>query len=293
LGPAEQQALFGVVAGIPGGQPELICGSRPLAKTFQQIAAHCVQWYVAVEFLGVDGVVEGGQHPSRIVELGGHLGFVDTRGRRSGGREQRRVVRGDLAPVGGRESWRGRVAGGDRGLQPERPWPGILGQGQRVGTRQCGKAPADAAAIPTTAILILKQHWVTSRVNTRGEPRAVQFDQRQQRLGLGVIGGGLRQHACHAQGHMAEVGPRPIGALACNMALGEDQVDYLAHRAKAFAAFGRGRYFEADVGLGELALATDDALRDGRLGNQKGACQRGVVEPADGAQRECAASVGG
>ena len=73
----------------------------------------------------------------------------------------------------------------------------------------------------------------------------------------------------------------------------EDQVDHFEHRREPRARARAARHLERHARLGERALGAHDALRDGRLGHQKGARDLVGGEAAEQAQRERDARLGG
>jgi hypothetical protein len=109
---------------------------------------------------------------------------------------------------------------------------------------------------------------------------------REQARDLAVV----RQERVHRArepqrlGH--EVVALQVGADAARVALVEDQIEHVQHRAQAFLALALGGHGERHAGVLDLLLRAADALRHRRLGHEIRVRDLGRREPADGAQRK-------
>ena len=86
------------------------------------------------------------------------------------------------------------------------------------------------------------------------------------RLGRDELG----EDAAQTESFIAQLRPDPVLAGRGRIALVEDQVDHLEHRAEARHANGSSRDLEPDARFGEGSLRPDDALGDGRDRDEKG-----------------------
>ena len=96
----------------------------------------------------------------------------------------------------------------------------------------------------------------------------------------------LREDAPEPQRVLAERGAHPVVAGGRRVAFVEDQVDDTEHRRQPRRELGAARHLEGDLRLGERPLRAHDALRDRRLGDEKGARDLVGREAAEQAQRE-------
>ena len=136
---------------------------------------------------------------------------------------------------------------------------------------ECGETTANEELVPERAILIEQQDGLARRTDAGLRPRGLDFHQRDQAVDLGLLRSQPGQDASQAQRVFAERGPHPVFARRRGVALIEDEVDDLEHRRQTRGALGAARNLEGNALLGERPLGADDALSDGRLGDEEGA----------------------
>jgi hypothetical protein len=222
-----------------------------------------VQEVVAGERLGDLGLVDQSEAGRGA---GGHRdrrGAVqpDHRGRRAG---QPRVVQAhDLPPVGRLGGRRLGVDRGDRGLELVRPE--ILAPERPLDQR----APlGDPPPVPPRPVLVLEGDERAVVVQAGLAAAVLEQHQREQPLDLGDPRQQLVEHPREPDRLRAQVRPdqRPAGG---RVALVEHQVQHRQHRRQALRQLGRVRDPVRDAGVADLGLGPDDALGDGRLGDQE------------------------
>src|SRR6185437_9153691 len=100
-------------------------------------------------------------------------------------------------------------------------------------------------------------------------------------------------HPAESERVFAERGTQPIVAGRRRIAFVEHQIDDPEHRGEALGELLAARYFELYAMLGKGSLRPYDALRDRRLGQEKGARDLHRRQSAEQAQRECDPGLGG
>ena len=121
----------------------------------------------------------------------------------------------------------------------------------------------------------------------------MQLHQCHQAVHLGLPCRQLRHGTAQAQGLVAQRWPHPILARGGRVALVEHEVDHVEHRGEAQVELRAARHLERHVRLRQRPLGADDALGDGRLGDEKRARDLVGGEPAEQAQRQGDARLGG
>ena len=181
------------------------------------------------------------------------------------------------------------MTGGDRGLQRVR----------RRARRRVASARSSAARPRRISSWSQRaRFWSSSRIGSPDGPtRARARDawisiSATQAVHLGLARRELGEDAAETQRVLAQRRSHPVVAGGRRVAFVEDQVDDLEHRRQARGQLGAARHLERNVRLGERALGADDALRDGRLGHEKGARDLVGGQAAEQAQRERDARLG-
>ncbi len=111
-------------------------------------------------------------------------------------------------------------------------------------------------------------------------------------MDLGLVGRQPREDAADAERLIAELGAHPVFAGGGRVALVEDEVEHLEHRAEPGLAFVAARHLERHMRIGQRLLGAHDALLDRRLGHEIGPRDLGRGEAADEPQRQGAARLG-
>ena len=189
------------------------------------------------------------------------------------------VQRGDLPPV---SVWLG-VARGDRGVQLVRA--GAAGLERPF---QQGGALGNLGRVPSAAVLVAEQDELT-RVAGSGLPARVgEQQQRQQARDLRLVRHERRERAGEPDRLLTQRASHQVGAIRCQVTLGEDQVDGPEHRRQASRQVFTARRFQPYSGLADLALGPDQALRHRRLRDDEGGgdLRRGQAAHAAQGQRD-------
>ncbi len=176
----------------------------------------------------------------------------------------------------------------DRGLDLVGPRPADL-----EGAAQKHLPFADPDAIPARSILVVEQDQLTPCPHPGFAASVVEQHQREQPEHLRLRGNQLVDDACQADGLGAQLTSNERVTRGRRIALIEDQVEHMEHPVEALGEQLSGRYAIGDPGGPNLALGPDQALRQGRLGEQEGAGDLRGREAAQGAQRERDASIHG
>ena len=195
-------------------------------------------------------------------------------------RLERLVERGDARPVGDRRD----VLERDRRLHP------VL-----VARRAGGERAAllDLVRVPQRAVLVVEQHQPPVGVDARVAARVVQEHQREQPARLGPLGHQLGQQAAEPDRLRAQLAPHERLARGRRVALVEDQVDRGEHRRQPVRQLLVLRHPVGDAGVGDLALGAHEPLGHRRLGDEERARDLRHRQPAERAQRERHARLGG
>lgn len=151
----------------------------------------------------------------------------------------------------------------------------------------------DEELVPASAILFVQRDGLPRRTRTGSRPRRLELHQRDEAVHLGLAGCESGQQAAQAQGLLAEVLAHPSVAGGRRVPLVEHQVDDLKDRRKARRPVRSHRDLKGDPEGGEGALGTDDALRDGRLGDEERARDLLGAQAAEQPQRQRHPRLGG
>ena len=158
--------------------------------------------------------------------------------------------------------------------------------------RQSGEAAVNQKLIPQRAILFEHQNWFTACADASTRATRLNFHQRDEAVNFGFAQARVRRDAAKPQRVFAERGAMPVVTRRGRVAFVENQIDHLQNICETFRKFSAARNFVGHVCIGECAFGADDALRDRRLGHEKGACDFVGGEAADQAQRERELRVG-
>ena len=120
----------------------------------------------------------------------------------------------------------------------------------------------------------------------RGAPRVGEQHEREQPRDLGVVRQQAVKDPRQSDRLVREIGPVQIGPRAAGVALVEDQVEHVQHRAEPLGALLLGGQREGDARGLDALLGAADPLRHRRLGHEERARDLGGGEAADRAQRE-------
>jgi len=150
----------------------------------------------------------------------------------------------------------------------------------------------DLPLIPARAVLVLQQHELARGGGPRHAPRLVEQHQGQQADHL-RLRQQRHQQTAQADRLAREVGPRQRLPRGGRVPLVEHQVDHLEHGLQPFRQLGLGRHPVGDARVADLGLGAHDPLRHGGGGEEEGARHLVGGEPADLAQGQGHAGVGG
>ena len=170
----------------------------------------------------------------------------------------------------------------DRGLQRV----GAFGGAEGLRPGQCRVPPVDEEAVPRAAVLVQEEDGGAGGAGAGAQARGVELHQGNQSVYLGLFGRQGGEDPAQPEGFRAQLGAQPVVAGGGRVTLVEDQVDDLEHRPEPGGAIVTARHLERDAGLGDRLLGADDALGDGGLGDDVGACDLGHGEAPDEAQGE-------
>ncbi len=181
-------------------------------------------------------------------------------------------MRDDGIPVGGVGRARTGMAGGDGGLQ-------------FIGTRLAGQLLRAAPARPAPRLISSQSQrarsWSSSRMgwpwaSVRARSReACSSSSATRPCASRCAGASAVSMRARRMRLLAQRGPHPVIAGGGRIALVEDQVDHLQHGREAFLQLLAARHFEGHLRVGQRALGAHDALGDGGLALQEGACDLG------------------
>src|SRR2546428_975620 len=150
----------------------------------------------------------------------------------------------------------------------------------------------DEKRVPTATLLIDQQDDLARRADTCARAGRLDLHQRDEPVDLRLVWREAGQDAAETEGVVAQ--PRAHQVIACGrrVALVEDEVDDLEYRREASVELGSGGHLERNARLGERPLCADDALCDGRYGDEK--CPRDLLcrETREQAQRKRDARLG-
>src|SRR6266581_2103771 len=149
-----------------------------------------------------------------------------------------------------------------------------------------------SAAVRARAVLIEEQNRLSRRADPRERARRLYLHKRDQTVNFRFLRNELGHDASEAQRLLAERGPHPVLARGRRVAFVEDEVNDFEHRCETRGELVLARDLEGDARLGKRALRADDALGDGRLGDEEGARDLVGRQAAEQAQRERGARLG-
>ena len=187
----------------------------------------------------------------------------------------------DLPPVGLLRARGFGMHRGNRGLQ-------LIGA-DPTAPQRCfdqRQSLADLDAIPQRAVLLFEGHQHAGGVDPGPAARIVQQHQCQQAeiFRLGRVD--VAQHMSEPDRLGAQLAAGQCIPRRCEVAFVEDQVDDRLHRGAAVAEPVLGRHLVRDARVVDFALGAHQTLRQGRLGNEKGAGDLAGGKPAQGAQSQ-------
>ena len=102
------------------------------------------------------------------------------------------------------------------------------------------------------------------------QARRLDFEQRDEAVHLGLLRGELRQNPGEPERIVAQLRSRPVVSGGRRVALIEDEVDHIEHRRQPGRAVVPARDLEGNARLAQRPLGPDDALGNGRFGDEKG-----------------------
>src|SRR5262245_60846622 len=153
----------------------------------------------------------------------------------------------------------------------ERSLQGIRTSAERLCALERGEAAANEEMIPTRAVLLQEENRLTIWTCARGGTRGVELHERDEAVNLRLVRHERGEHATEAHGVFAERRAHPVITRRGGVTLVEDEIDHLQQRPQTRGALGQWRHLEGDAGLAERTFGAHDALRDRRLGDEKGA----------------------
>src|SRR6266581_7038516 len=284
----EEELALARVARERGRAFELRAPLVQAAELDEEVAAHSRQKVVGLESrIGGERIDE--RQPLRRAERHRHrdraIQLDDGGGRELG---ERIVERRDARPVRLRRGARARVADGDRRLECIRTEPAA----EPLGALERRETAAHEQMIPARAVLIEQEDRLSRRADPRERARRLYLHKRDQTVNFRFLRNELGHDASEAQRLLAERGPHPVLARGRRVAFVEDEVNDFEHRCETRGELVLARDLEGDARLGKRALRADDALGDGRLGDEEGARDLVGRQAAEQAQRERGARLG-
>ena len=144
----------------------------------------------------------------------------------------------------------------------------------------------DPVAIPARAVLVLEQDQVAGRRHARLAAGVLEEHQGEQPERLRLVGHQLGQDPGQADRLDRQLAADERLAGRGGVALVEDEVEDPQHGIEPLGQEVVGRDAIRDPRLADLALGPDEALGQGRLGDEEGAGDLGCREAAERPQRQ-------
>ena len=144
----------------------------------------------------------------------------------------------------------------------------------------------DPIGIPEAAILVVEQDQLACRSDTRLASGVVEEHEGQQSGRLGLIGEQRHHGPCQPDRLGAQLAPDERITRGGRIPLVEDEIQHAQDTVQPLGKQLRRRDTERDARVPDLALRSDEALSEGRLGDEKGARDLGRGQPTERPQRE-------
>ena len=143
-------------------------------------------------------------------------------------------------------------------------------------------ALVDGVPVPRRAVLVGQEDEVAGGVRAGGAAGVGQHEHGQQAQHLRLVGHQVGQEAGQPHRFGAALGADVVGAGRHVVAFGEQQLDRRQHGREPLGQLVGSRHSIGDVGVGEAALRSHEALLHGRLGREE---QPGDLDRREAAER--------
>src|SRR5438034_50272 len=144
----------------------------------------------------------------------------------------------------------------------------------------------DEKWVPAGTVLIEQENDLPRRTDSRARAGCLDLHQGDEAVDLRLLWREPGQDSAETERVVTQPRTHPVIARGRRVALVEDEVDDLKHRPQACVELGARGHLERNAGLGECPLGADDALSDGRHGNEEGSRDLLCRETREQTQRE-------